>query len=306
MAAILAGWVTKSSLQKYFPRSVANLLPVLAFSIPAIHFFLFKYSGDLGPIYGPLITELVTYFPLAALSIYGAADALDALDLRRYGERMQNSAPAIASYFMFTAIEKVSTKYIHRNMGSSLGFTRTGLQLVVATFYALLLPSKALILAVVPLLQFAFFNVHVPLGRNTDALNSTLQLDGFSLIARQESLTGYISVLDNAKSGYRVMRCDHSLLGGEFIPPPNYHWIVKDPIYSVFTTLEAVRLVEAHFSSTPAAARTTNNQNNALVMYVPYPPKQQPPPLLLNLSKAGSELALRPLPLLPTVYIPPP
>jgi len=270
MAAVLAGWVAKSSMQKYFPKTSANLLPVFAFSIPAIQFFLFKYSGDLGPIYGPLITELVTYFPLAALSFYSAAVALDAVDLSRFGERVQNSGPAIASYFVFTAVEKVSTEYIHRNMGSSPLFTRTGLQVVVAAFYALALPSKTLFLAVVPFMHFALFNVHVPLARTTSALNSTLQLDGFSLIARQESLTGYISVLDNVKSGYRVMRCDHSLLGGEFIPPPNYHWIVKDPIYSIFTTLEAVRLVEADFSNTLPAARTTNDLTSALVMYVPY------------------------------------
>ncbi|MCJ1248758.1 hypothetical protein MMC30_005977 [Trapelia coarctata] len=266
MAAILTGWVTKSSMQKYFPRGIANLLPVFAFSIPTIQFFLFKSSGNLGPVYGPLATELATYFPLAALSVYAAAVVLDALDLSRYGERMQNSGPAIASYFIFTAAEKLSAEYIHRNVGSSVLFTRTGLQFVLAAFYGLLLPSKALLLAVVPLLHFAFLNSHVPLGMTTNALNSTLQLDGFSLIARQESITGYISVLDNVKSGFRVMRCDHSLLGGEFIPPPNYHWKVKDPIYSIFTTLEAVRLVEADFSNTLPAARTTNDHLNALVI----------------------------------------
>ena len=268
MAAILTGWVAKTSFQRYFPRAIANLLPVFAFSIPAVQFFLFKYSGDMGPIYGPLVTEIVTYFPLTALSIYAAAVALDALDLSRYGERMENSGPAIVSYIIFTAAEKVSAQYIQRNMGSSVLFSRTGLQSVVAAYYALLLPSKILLLAVVPILHFSFLNAHVPLGRTTAVLNSTLQSEGFSLLARQESLTGYISVLENVKAGFRVMRCDHSLLGGEFIPPPNHEWIVKDPIYSVFTTLEAVRLVEADFSNTLPSTRATNEAPNALVMYI--------------------------------------
>lgn len=263
-------------MQNYFPRAIANLLPVFAFSIPAIQFLLFKFSGDLGPIYGPLITELVTYFPLAALSVYTAATALETLDLGRYGERIQTSGPAIVSYFVFTAAEKVSAEYIRRNMGSSLLFTRAGLQFVVAVCYSLALPSKALFLAVLFIFHFAFLNVHIPLGTTTSALNSTLQLDGFTLVSRQESLTGYISVLDNVKAGFRVMRCDHSLLGGEFIPPPEYSWIVKDPIYPIFTTLEAVRLVEADFSNTLPAARATTDPPNALVMYVPSSPLNFP------------------------------
>jgi len=304
MAAVLTGWVAKSSMQKYIPKATAYLLPAFAFSIPAIQFFLFKHSGDLGPIYGPLTTEIVTYFPLAALSVYAAATALDVLDLSRYGERMQTSGPAITSYFVFTAAERVSAEYIRRNMGSSLLFTRTGLQFVVATFYALALPSKTLLLAVIPIFHFVFLNVHAPLARTTNALNSTLQLDGFTLLARHESLTGYISVLDNVKAGFRVMRCDHSLLGGEFIPPPGYTWIVKDPIYPIFTTLEAVRLVEADFSNTLPAARTTADPPNALVMYVPSDPLKPALPLRPP-SPEVSESAPPPPPLSPMASPPP-
>ena len=65
------------------------------------------------------------------------------------------------------------------------------------------------------------------------------------MLARQDSTTGYISVLENNNQGFRVMRCDHSLLGGEWTQMPiGYNPVVKDPVYSVFTMLEAVRLVE--------------------------------------------------------------
>ncbi|KAI4716225.1 spermine/spermidine synthase [Aureobasidium sp. EXF-10727] len=76
----------------------------------------------------------------------------------------------------------------------------------------------------------------------------------WNILERAESNTGYISVLENLDAGYRVLRCDHSLLGGE--------WLVTDerrrqgittsePIYSVFEILEAVRLVETAHSSVP-------------------------------------------------------
>jgi hypothetical protein len=51
-----------------------------------------------------------------------------------------------------------------------------------------------------------------------------------------------VSVVVSVERGFRVMRCDHSLLGGE--------WVViqgkkaAEPIYGVFVMLEAVRLVE--------------------------------------------------------------
>ena len=266
MAAVLLGFVAKSSVQRYIPRNIANYLPVHAFLIPPIQILLFRYSGDFGPVYGPLITEFLTYFPLAFISIYAAAMALDSLDLSRYGERAQNSGPAIVSYLVFSAVEKFSTGFILRNVGTSLIFTRTGLQFVLATFYALLLPSRALLFAAFPVLHFASMNVHVPLQRTTLALNTTLQLHDYSLVARQESLTGYISVLDNLKDGFRVMRCDHSLLGGEWIPPPGYKLTVKDPIYSVFTTLEAVRLVQDE--SQKIKLPDSDYQPHALVMYV--------------------------------------
>ncbi len=65
---------------------------------------------------------------------------------------------------------------------------------------------------------------------------------------RQESLTGYISVVESVDQGFRVMRCDHSLLGGEwvkFIGTGQFKGNqVAEPIYGVFAMLEAVRLVE--------------------------------------------------------------
>ena len=76
----------------------------------------------------------------------------------------------------------------------------------------------------------------------TAALNETLHSQGWSMVDRWESVTGYVSVLDNHNDGYRVMRCDHSLLGGEWTKFGKV--VVGEPIYSVFAQLEAVRLIE--------------------------------------------------------------
>ncbi|MCJ1402806.1 hypothetical protein MMC11_006027 [Xylographa trunciseda] len=244
MAAVFAAWLGKSAMGNYKAAGVVNLLPVFTFMIPPIQFFLFQYSGNMGPVYGPIVTEFVTYFPLATLSMYAAAVVIDKVDLSRFGDRVQNSGPAIATYFVFTATERLTENYIRQNVGSGLIFTRSGLQFVAATFYALLVPSRAIVFAVLPILHSAFANVHVPLDYTTSVLNNTLHMHNYSLVARQESLTGYISVLDNLQDNFRVMRCDHSLLGGEWTFPSKYESRVKEPIYSVFTLLEAVRLVE--------------------------------------------------------------
>ena len=80
---------------------------------------------------------------------------------------------------------------------------------------------------------------------------------GWTLIDRQESVTGYISIIESAQKGFRVMRCDHSLLGGEWLASRKRR--LADPIYGVFAMLEAVRLVEV-------PAKVPDKEANALVM----------------------------------------
>ena len=64
---------------------------------------------------------------------------------------------------------------------------------------------------------------------------------GFKLLEAQTSVTGYVSVFENATAGYRLMRCDQSLLGGQFITS---HGVASsDSVFTVFNALEAVRLM---------------------------------------------------------------
>ncbi|KAL8856598.1 MAG: hypothetical protein Q9178_006827 [Gyalolechia marmorata] len=143
-------------------------------------------------------------------------------------------------------------------------FSRLGLYYLFAVPQALVSPSKYLLFALIPMMHSILFSVYIPLPYGTTHLNRTLQDHGYSLVARQESYTGYISVLDNHKDGYRVMRCDHSLLGGEWFPPPGRETQLREPVYAIFVMLEAVRLVQPDSGSQVDVHR----QKSALVIHL--------------------------------------
>lgn len=100
-------------------------------------------------------------------------------------------------------------------------------------------------------------------------LNGGMEKEGWKILDRRDSLTGYVSVVESLKDGFRVLRCDHSLLGGEWVKFEDTGRFkgnqVAEPIYGVFAMLEAVRLVEVPHP-------VPDNEAKALVMYVfPFP-----------------------------------
>ena len=245
--ASLIGFLGWKQLRKIFPSNIVGWLPAVAFWIPTFQFFLFKYSAVLGSPYGPVVTELLTYYPLALLSLFAAGTFLDEVDFSGLGSTVAYHGPSIGTYFIFTTTERIAKSIFLRNIGSNIAVTRLGLQILIASIYALTIPSATLWPAVPSIVFTVIYNVHSPLQRTTGVLNSTLQLHNFTLIDRHESITGYISVLDNNAAQYRVMRCDHSLLGGEWKVSPRKGMKrprAQEPIYAIFATLEAVRLVE--------------------------------------------------------------
>ena len=267
MAAALVGWLGKNQLKRYTSGNAIYFLPILAFYIPTIQFFLFQHSSWLGSPYGPLVTEVLTYYPLLALSVHAASILIEEVDLSPLGEKVAEHAPFLGSYLLFTTSEKAMWNVIPSHIGSSLAMSSAGLQAFIATLYTAAFPSKWISLALPSLLFSAMFNVHVPLPYTTTLLNSTLQTHGYAILDRQDSLTGHISVLENTKDQFRVMRCDHSLLGGEWLRGANRLQKVKEPIYAIFAMLEAVRLIEPESNE---EIRVDSN-SNALVMYVMSP-----------------------------------
>ena len=59
VTALLA-FMGKGTLKRYLPENAREYIAVLAYWIPTIQFLLFTYSSQMGPEYGPVVTEAVT------------------------------------------------------------------------------------------------------------------------------------------------------------------------------------------------------------------------------------------------------
>lgn len=242
------GWSSNLWLQRTLPVKPHLLLPVVAAYIPVVQFFLFKISGTLGATWGPAITETLTLVPLIFLSVACTATYLDGADLSLLPKSVADSVPGLGSALVYVVVAGFSSSWIQRYIGTAWFLTRLGLQAILTASYTLFAPSKLLLYAIPGLLHTAFFNTHMPTSLAFSSLNSTLNAHDYMILDRRESLTGYISVVENLAQGFRVLRCDHSLLGGEWTKlnalPQFKDNQVAEPIYGVFAMLEAVRLVQ--------------------------------------------------------------
>ncbi|KAH9907312.1 S-adenosyl-L-methionine-dependent methyltransferase [Xylariomycetidae sp. FL2044] len=241
-AALFIGWGANVALRQNLPTKTINLLPLVAFYVPMLQRFLYTYSSRFGAEWGPAITESLTLLPVLVLSTACLADTLEGVELGGLPKSVASSVPGIASYALFKSIETASMRQAFTEIGKSIVHTRVGLELLLAATYGVAARSKLIIFAVPAILHAVFWNPHLMTPMSTNSLNATLNRNGWSLMDRWESNTGYISVINSHRDGFRALRCDHSLLGGEWTKLDRV--IVGEPIYSVFTQLEAVRLIE--------------------------------------------------------------
>ena len=260
VASAVLGFAVRLKFRDRLSNNVSRFLPAFAFWIPTIQYLLFKQSSLFSNPYGPLITEALTYLPLVGLTVYSAAAFLETVDLSGFGNLVEEHGPVVASYALFMSFESLSKRFIAAKIGTNFLLSRLGMQLTLATIYGLVIPS-AVLWPAIPSLVFTFgFNPHVPLSQTTNVLNNTLSTYNYTLLERKESFTGYISVLENTDQHFRIMRCDHCLLGGEWTQFERK--TVAEPIYAVFTMLEAVRLVEPEKGGT----RKSDAESSALTM----------------------------------------
>ncbi|KAI0477797.1 S-adenosyl-L-methionine-dependent methyltransferase [Xylariaceae sp. FL0804] len=239
--SLFVGWAGNLTLRRTLPIRPFRLLPLIALYIPMAQYMLFGLSGTFGAGLGPAVTESLTVAPLLAVSAACVADALEGAEFGRLPKSVANALPGFISYSIYSFVEKLSLAQLVEHMGKSFVQTRVALELALGATYAAMDRSKLLLYAVPALLHAAFFNTHLMTPMATSSLNSTLNGNGWSVIDRWESVTGYISVVDSHRDGFRVMRCDHSVLGGEWTVFKTK--TVAEPIYAIFTQLEAVRLV---------------------------------------------------------------
>ena len=242
----LAGFFLKGYVSRPTIRRALYLLPVIAFWIPTVLYFILQIGPMFGNLPGAMLTDVLVFYPLIILTILCSRELVHVgLRLDRYDALIANHIPFMGLYVIYSVGYKIIHFFLSRVLGFTFLFSRAGLQLVIAALYAAAIPSKLLVLTIPSILFSIFFNVHIPLGYMTTSLNSHLNEEGFVLLERHDSTTGYLSVLENTEEKYRVIRCDHSLLGGQWTGISNeIHPTIKEPVYAVFTMLEAVRLVQ--------------------------------------------------------------
>jgi hypothetical protein len=244
----LLAYISKSALKKNgIPFNTRDWIAPVSYWVPTVQWLLFQQSAKLGPLYGPLITEALTFYPVLFLSFVSTSTVLDDLDLSKYGTRVSEATPAVLSYASFSFMEKIATSFLPQVMGTSDFLSRSGLQLAVATLSAFLSRSGLLLFSVPAMLHTLFANPHHYSVSTNRILNATLAKYEFAVLERHDSKTGYVSVVENQKDQFRALRCDHSLLGGEWLVTPERKKIgqtKRETIYSVFTMLESVRLIK--------------------------------------------------------------
>ncbi|KIX10575.1 uncharacterized protein Z518_01659 [Rhinocladiella mackenziei CBS 650.93] len=247
---LMASFMLAFALRGYLPSWIAQTITPFCIWIPTIQFLLFQLSSILGNPLGALVTEAFTCYPLVVLSVYMAMQYFDEVDIGQFNSTYGEAVPSMGLFMLFTILQRACKSFVLSLTGPYFLRSRIGLQLVVASLYGMVLP-KSLIWPTLPGLAFTMVaNPHCALSRTTEVLNNTLGLYDYTLLERKESVTGYISVLEDNQRGFRVMRCDHSLLGGEWklSASKGDERKVGEPIYAIFTMLEAVRLVETSSS----------------------------------------------------------
>jgi hypothetical protein len=257
MVGCFLGWAGNTVLRDSMPLAPVKALPVFAACIPGLQHYLASFSQTLGPQWGPLVTETFTLLPLAVFTSSAVADYWEHARLSMLPNFVADAGPGIGSWALFKLFESQAGSYIPQVIGKVLVFTRLGLQVILAFAYMALSPSKYLLYTAFPFFHTFVLNTHMPFPAATQSLKSSMMTDNWLFIERRESVTGYISVVQSIQQGFRVLRCDHSLLGGEWID--HRGGPVSEPIYGVFAMLEAVRLAE---TATPVADRDAK----ALVM----------------------------------------
>ncbi|KAK7515349.1 S-adenosyl-L-methionine-dependent methyltransferase [Phyllosticta citriasiana] len=263
VATLLSAVVTKGTLKNALGPRTSRWIPVLAFWSLPMQALLFRYSASFGAIYGPVVTEALTLFPILLLSIHCSIDLLDTCKISSFNSTFAEVISPLACYVTFSSVENFVANLLPPLMGSNPVLTRSGLSVLIAAFYAALSPSYLLVLVLPALFHTLRLNPHFPGSANFAVLNQTLNEHNYTIIERRESLTGYVSVLESQESWFRILRCDHSLLGGEWKVTParmgtgQWH---PEPIYSVFAMLEAVRLV----MTGPADQQRPDSEKTAL------------------------------------------
>jgi phospholipid N-methyltransferase len=260
IATPLLAFLLRSQLKTTRQDVVAQYLAIWAFWIPVVEMYLFPFSDFLGPHAGPGILGFLSCHTIIIPAVYAAAEAIEGLQLGdRINPYLAAIFPTIAGVWHLVSFEQWFQTALPSLNSLSGVFTPVKVQILIASALAYLAPSKLILLALPALVHTFFLNPHFDSTLTFGILNTTLNHHNWAILDRRWSNTGYISVLESLDMQYRAMRCDHSLLGGEWLLTEERRvkegWKTDEPIYSVFEILEAVRLIETTPSTEDASAQ---------------------------------------------------
>ena len=248
-ATALIGWTT----QWYWrPQGTAysQFLPLWAVVAPVLTCISFQFSDSLGLTWGPIVSSLLSCHSIILPMVYTAAAAYDGTNpAEQASNPVSHLFGGVPSLSMFMALDWFLPDTISKFIATWSFLNPFNAQLIIGLYMLFALTDRRTIITATVSIA-TLLAIVSPYGNgpfSTIALDASLNAQNWTLLDRQWSNTGYISVLENSEANYRVMRCDHSLLGGEWQLTKERRaqgWKKSESIYAAFHMLEAVRLME--------------------------------------------------------------
>ncbi|KAJ2721345.1 hypothetical protein GGI07_004015 [Coemansia sp. Benny D115] len=238
---------------------IAALLTVLA---PVRTAYVLRFSGYLGPVWGPLLTHCTLAFPVFALA--GFATTVGALRFT-YNPGVPVLQGAMLVYVVGSTAGCAwllqSVGPLHRGCH---GLLLVGAYLAIGALLIKLLAghqesvdvvsdattpaakaqtttglSAALLrkLRFVPTAAIAFLAVTTLFGHTRCISRGVINTaPGYTMLAREESVTGWVTVADEDKRPLRLLRSGHSIIGACWRP-------TEESSFGVFYYADAVRMI---------------------------------------------------------------
>lgn len=295
------GFFSLDSLPAHNSKTLGIILIASPLLLPA----LFTYSSQWGPVWGPVLTQAVLTWPAVAIVTHDISKYI----LKTIGIweiRHSIALPAFLALstsigitvFLHFSEQFLYFEYVHPWIGIYWSRFSSLLYLGLATLLIDNIPSgikspRAREQWYTLFITYATFLPFVIIAMNRGHVQSSLSPgllarlpSEYTYLARRESITGMISVVENSEKGFRVLKCDHSLLGGVWygikynelaaqgIPPEELDQRTleeAESVYTAFLVQEAVRLVKR--------PDIELRDQKALIMYLSDAFPTLPPPL---------------------------
>ncbi|KAJ1898420.1 hypothetical protein LPJ66_002759 [Kickxella alabastrina] len=247
---------------------LAALMMTLA---PALTDYLLRFSGRLGPMWGPMVTQCAHSFPVVALCGFASAIAIARAS---HGAGTSAGKAAVVAALLgacgWVIVRRVAS--MHFRYGGH-GLLITAMLLSVANLVSKLQARSEESTKALPRLaeerapegaksarpaQACLgshplkMNIAVPtmvvvlLALIMMATNRHCKINGgvisttpkYRMLLRKESTTGWVTVSDEHDRGMRVLRSGHSLIGGQWST-------TRESIFAIFYYADAVRMIRS-------------------------------------------------------------